>query len=312
MKTEQILLAITIHECGSITKAAQRLFMAQPNASNSIHSLEEELGYCIFERTPNGIKVTPKGEKFLQYAHSIQRNLSNIALLKDEKEKIHLFVAAYAYPFAENAFAKFCKINAASAASMDCALRRIGTIKEGIDMLVTGMSDVSVFVCNRELLGHYEKKFRQKNLTSFLLGYTNLHLTMAEKHPLAKKNPLTLMDFSKYPCISNAGVTHSHVSAEIENLLSETQLHIVTEPGDVRVMLLENTYNYSISTPYSRDFLNEHHLVSKEIPNSERGVILLIREEDRNNKQLLQYIELVQRNFLYGFILFRFLYHKFF
>lgn len=157
MKTEQILLAITIHECGSITKAAQRLFMAQPNASNSIHSLEEELGYCIFERTPNGIKVTPKGEKFLQYAHSIQRNLSNIALLKDEKEKIHLFVAAYAYPFAENAFAKFCKINAASAASMDCALRRIGTIKEGIDMLVTGMSDVSVFVCNRELLGHYEK-----------------------------------------------------------------------------------------------------------------------------------------------------------
>ncbi|MEY8507702.1 LysR family transcriptional regulator [Lachnospiraceae bacterium 42-17] len=297
MKTEQILLAITINECGSITKAAQKLFIAQPNASNAILSLEKELGYCIFERTPNGIKVTPKGKKFLQYAYSIQRNLNNISLLKDDKERIRLFVAAYAYPFAEKAFVKFCRNIAGAVESLDCRFRRIGTIKEGMDMLLDNTSDVSIFVCNRELIGYYEKKFKQKNLISCLLGYTNLHLTMAENHPLAEKETLNLMDFSNYPCISNAGVAYSFVPVEIENLLSEVQFHIVTEPGDIRVMLLNNTENYSISTPYSLDFLKEHHLVSREIPHSERGVLLLIREEDRKNSQILTYIELVQKEF---------------
>ncbi|MEZ3437199.1 MAG: LysR family transcriptional regulator [Lachnospiraceae bacterium] len=295
MKTEQILLAITINECGSITKAAQKLFMAQPNASNAVQSLEKELGYSIFERTPNGIRTTPKGEKFLQYAYSIQRNLNNISLLKDEKEGVRLFVASYAYPFAEKAFVQFCRNNTGAAESLDCRFRRIGTIKEGMDMLSDNTSDVSIFVCNRELIGYYEKKFKQKNLISCLLGYTNLHLTMAEGHPLAGREPLNLMDFSNYPCISNAGVAYSFVPVEIENLLSEVQFHIVTEPGDIRVMLLNNTENYSISTPYSMEFLKEHHLVSREIPHSERGIILLIREEDRNNKQILNYIELVRK-----------------
>lgn len=297
MKTEQILLAITISECGSITKAAQKLYMAQPNASNALYSLEKELGYTIFERSPNGIQVTPKGEKFLQYAHSIQRNIDNINLLRNEKEKIRLFVATYAYSFAENAFVKFCKEYINSAETMDCNLRRIGTIKEGMDMLVNSYSDVSVIVCNRDLLGYFSKKFKQKNLISYLLGYTTLHLTMSESHPLAQKESFNLMDFVGYPCITNAGITLNYVPAEIENLLNETQLHIVTDPGETRVALLKNSNNYSISTPYSKNFLEKYHLVSKEIPHSDRCIIVLIREEDQKNKQILRYIELIQNEF---------------
>ena len=64
MKTEQILLALEISRCGSVSKAASNLFMAQPNASNSLALLEQELGYQIFERTYNGMKVTSRGRRF--------------------------------------------------------------------------------------------------------------------------------------------------------------------------------------------------------------------------------------------------------
>ena len=47
MKTEQILLALEIGRCGSVSKAASNLFMAQPNASSSLALLEQEIGLFV-------------------------------------------------------------------------------------------------------------------------------------------------------------------------------------------------------------------------------------------------------------------------
>lgn len=295
MKTEQIELAIAIYEYGSITKAAQKLFIAQPNASSAIYSLEQELGFRIFDRTHNGVQVTDKGEKFLEYAYSIQRSIENIHSLKNPKEKIRLFVATYAYPFSENAFVKFCEKYVNSAESSNCSLRRIGTVQEGIEMLLNNSVDVSVIVCSRELYGQFQKKFKQKSLMPVILGYTALYITLSEIHPLTRKEHVNLVDFTDYPCLSNFGISMNYVPAKIESLLNEVHLHIVMEPGDARLTLLEKSDSFSISTPYPKELLNKHHLISREIPETDRSIVLLIRAEDQNNKQILNYIELVKK-----------------
>jgi len=294
MKTEQILLALTISECGSITKAAQKLYMAQPNASSSIYALEKELGYSIFERTYNGVSVTAKGKKFLEYAHSIHRNLDNIYSLKNENEKIHLSVSTYAYPFAENAFVKFCKDSVDTTESLSCNLYRIGTIQAGINNLTNAFADVSIIVCSRYLHGQFDKIIKQKGLISTVLGYTSLYLTVSGKHPLASKETLDLSDYTKYPCYSNAGIISNYVPDKIENLLNAVSLHIVTEPSDLRIELLKATNGFAISTPYSVETLKTHNLVTKKIPNAERSILLLTREEDQNNIHILKYINLVR------------------
>lgn len=295
MKTEQIELAIAIYEYGSITKAAKKLFIAQPNASSSIYSLEQELGFRIFDRTHNGVQVTDKGEKFLEYAYSIQRNIENIHSLKNANEKIHLFVATYAYPFSENAFVKFCEKYVNFAESSNCSLRRIGTVYEGIEMLLNNSVDVSVIVCSRELYGQFLKKFKQKSLVPVILGYTALYITLSEKHPLTKKESTNLVDFTDYPCLSNFGISMNCVPAKIESLLNEVHLHIVMEPGDSRLTLLENSDSFSISTPYPKELLKRHHLINREIPETDRAIVLLTRAEDQNNKQILNYVELVKK-----------------
>ena len=50
MNTGQITLALAVAREGSITKAAEALFVSQPTASNMLKSLEKEIGYSIFPR----------------------------------------------------------------------------------------------------------------------------------------------------------------------------------------------------------------------------------------------------------------------
>ena len=60
--------AVEIEKTGSITKAANNLFMGQPNLSKAIKELENEIGITIFRRTTKGVAPTEKGGEFLGYA----------------------------------------------------------------------------------------------------------------------------------------------------------------------------------------------------------------------------------------------------
>lgn len=63
--------AAEVAACGSINKAAERLYIDQPNLSRSIKDLESSLGVMLFERSARGMKLTPDGEEFLKYAKVI-------------------------------------------------------------------------------------------------------------------------------------------------------------------------------------------------------------------------------------------------
>lgn len=48
---------------GSMSKAAQQLFISQPNLSMSLKNLEEELGEAIFLRSGKGVTLTDFGHE---------------------------------------------------------------------------------------------------------------------------------------------------------------------------------------------------------------------------------------------------------
>jgi DNA-binding transcriptional LysR family regulator len=82
MNISHLKYAVEVERTGSITQAAERLFMSQPNLSKAIKDLESTLGMQIFKRTPKGILPTKKGSEFLSYAKNI---ISQI----DEMEAIY-------------------------------------------------------------------------------------------------------------------------------------------------------------------------------------------------------------------------------
>ena len=70
--------AVEIANAGSINKASEQLFIAQPNLSRAIKELESDLGITIFERSSKGIKTTPEGEEFIGYAKTILAKMDEV------------------------------------------------------------------------------------------------------------------------------------------------------------------------------------------------------------------------------------------
>ncbi len=71
-----------IAEEQSFTKAAARLYVAQPSLSQAIQQLERELGVALFNRGTRTVTLTPSGERYLRWAkmvlHSEKKMLSDI------------------------------------------------------------------------------------------------------------------------------------------------------------------------------------------------------------------------------------------
>lgn len=58
---QQLRYFLCVAECGSINRAAERLFVSQQALRSSINSLEEKLGFALFTRSPKGMQLTEAG-----------------------------------------------------------------------------------------------------------------------------------------------------------------------------------------------------------------------------------------------------------
>lgn len=95
MTSRELLYVKTVAQAGTISKAAQQLFVAQPSLSQSIQRIEEALGVQLFNRTAAGLTLTYAGERYCQMASQIlkiygdfEAEVSEISNLKTGR--IHL------------------------------------------------------------------------------------------------------------------------------------------------------------------------------------------------------------------------------
>jgi DNA-binding transcriptional LysR family regulator len=76
MSLAQIETFVTIAETRNVSRAAERLHVAQPALSRKLRSLEDELGHALFVRTPRGMELSPAGARFLEHARRILEAVS--------------------------------------------------------------------------------------------------------------------------------------------------------------------------------------------------------------------------------------------
>ncbi len=77
----------TIARLENITKAAETLYVAQPNLSISVKRLEEDLGVALFDRRKGKIKLTSTGKLFLAYVDSILADLDQAIIKVRESDR---------------------------------------------------------------------------------------------------------------------------------------------------------------------------------------------------------------------------------
>lgn len=71
MTLRQLGYFLAVVEEGSITRAAQRLHVAQPSLSQQLRELERSLGGALIERLPRAVKLTSLGRLFEPQARAV-------------------------------------------------------------------------------------------------------------------------------------------------------------------------------------------------------------------------------------------------
>ena len=87
MNLRDLKYLTVIAEERNITRAASRLFVAQPALSQCVQKIEKELGAAVFVRAQNGVTVTREGQRFVEFARRMiaehEQLLNDISDLKN-------------------------------------------------------------------------------------------------------------------------------------------------------------------------------------------------------------------------------------
>ncbi len=87
MRKRELDCVMTIAACRSISRAAEKLYIAQPSLSQYLRKIEERVGERLFERRRDGLELTYVGRRYIECAQGIQRmELDFESLVRDYGE----------------------------------------------------------------------------------------------------------------------------------------------------------------------------------------------------------------------------------
>jgi DNA-binding transcriptional LysR family regulator len=189
--------AIEVERRGSITKAAEKLYMNQPHLSKAIRELEEMLGIPIFKRTSRGMLPTARGSEFLGYAKNILAQLDIIEHMASGNGGLKTLSAAVPRAsYISYAFTEYVKtLPPGSTLAID--YRETNSLHT-IQNVANGESNLGIIRFPEMYESYFTVSLQEKDLNFEVISRFEYLILLSEKHPLAKEetiDPLGLGDY---------------------------------------------------------------------------------------------------------------------
>ena len=195
--------ALEVAKAGSLSKASKELLIAVPNISRSIKELEADLGITIFDRTQNGMKLTPKGEEFITYAKEILGHIDEVERFykagEPKKQKFSISVPRACY--ISEAFANFSKYLSKDAAEV---FYKETNSERTINNILNHDYKLGIIRYAENYDRYFKSMLEEKDFRYELVTEFTYSLIMSRDNPLASKEEITFEDLKGYIEIAHA------------------------------------------------------------------------------------------------------------
>ena len=190
--------ALEVKRTKSITKAADSLFMAQPNLSKAIKELEDTLGIVIFERTSKGVVPTKKGAEFLVYAKNIIDQLDKINKLNkpEDKDKQGLKISIPRGSYIAHGFANFIA-ELDMDKSIDINVQETNSI-QAINNITEEQFNLGIIRYETVYESYFLDYLKEKKLSFESIWEFEYLALMSSEHPLAGAPVIDSDELSEY------------------------------------------------------------------------------------------------------------------
>ena len=210
MNTLYFKYVLEVERTGSISQAAQNLYMAQPNLSKSIKDLEKDLGYSIFKRTTSGVTITEKGAEFIYHAKKVMEQINEIDKLSggsDEKNRCFK-ISIPRGSYIANGFTAFVAgLQIPNGIDITLnetnALQTIANVADrgyNVGIIRYPLSDEEIF----------KSRLKSNKLDHQTIWEFEYVLVMSKTHPLATKEVINVEDLQEYTKITHGDIEIPH------------------------------------------------------------------------------------------------------
>lgn len=268
MNITHLKYAVEVDKTGSISRAADNLYMSQPNLSKAVKELENTLGFQIFKRTSKGITTTKKGAEFLEYARNILSQMETIEQMycADNTNKLSFSISVPRASYIADAFTQFVN-TCDTSKEIDFTFSETNSMT-AIDHIIDGDFNLGIIRCQEEHENYFCSLLDDKNMKYETLLNFEYKCIFSKRHKLAGKDVVREKDFEDSIELYHGDITVPFIpqSKQRENQGERYKKRIYVFERGSQFDLLRNCPNtYMWVSPISNKMLETNGLVQKKI-----------------------------------------------
>lgn len=264
MNTQYLEYVLEIERVGSISQAAQNLYIAQPNLSKAVKDLEKELGFTLFKRMSNGVQVTEAGSEFLYHAKQITEQLDAISRIQNHNGsgKLYYKLSIPRGSYIVEGFTSFItEIEAEN--GIEVTLNETNSLGTIMNVADKGYN-IGIIRYPVSDEAYFNSMLKNNHLQSEIIWEFEYVLVMSKEHPLANKEEITVSDLQDYIQITHGDVKFHqdrNTGAKDENEHNKTIY--VYERGSQFDLLTNVPTTYMWVSPIPKHILEKNNLIQK-------------------------------------------------
>lgn len=267
MNTQFFKYVIEVAQTRSITRAAENLFMAQPNLSRAIKEAEDSFGFPIFERTSKGVVPTKEGMVFLDYARDILRRLDEMEQIVHDADK-HIQRFSVSIPRGSYIAAAIPAFISTLDQELEIDMNIVETNSlQTIRHVEDGRCHLGIIRYQTFNEPYFSDYLKEKHMKSELIWEYECLVLMSANHPLAHKQDIHRDDLAEYLELSHGDTAIPYIeSGKVRNemnAITKKKIYLYERGNQFEILSkVPNTFMWV--SPVGEDLLQKHGLIQRK------------------------------------------------